>query len=257
MTSLSRGYDYTRLRRRSLVLFALGGVLPAVLAVGTTVYAAKHAHSWFIAVLPVLFVLAPLPFWVRLHGYARRSPARLVAIRFEGLPAFAAPPAPWSAGPLAANCVLIGVGVVWGNTLWLVLATGEPVLKTVFCFAALLVSGPLLACAYWLLTVRWRIVLRASEIRIPRLLVGHRRLAWEQLVAGRVALDTQVFLGTRPSGWVTFHPGVAAIHPEFLAEVIAYYVEHPEFRPEIGRPGEQDRMIRSLLHEREPLPTRL
>ena len=257
MTSLGHGYDYTRLRRRSLLLFLLGGVLPAAFAVVTTVSAAKHPHSWLIAVAPVLVVLAPLPFWMRLRRYASRAPARLVATRIDGLPAFATPPAPWSAGPVAANCVLVGVGVVWGNTLWLVLATGEPVLKAALCFAALLISVPLVGCAYWLLTVRWRVVLRPSEIRIPRLLVGQRRLAWEQIVPGRVALDTQIFLGIRPTGWVTFHPGVAAVHPEFLAEVISYYAEHPEWRPEIGRAGEQDRMIRSLLEEREPLRTQL
>lgn len=257
MTSLGHGYDYARLRRWSLLLFLLGGILPAGLAVCTTVYAAKHSHSWLVAVTPVLFVLLPLPFWVRLRSAAKRAPARLMVARVDGLPAFAAPPAPWSAGPLAANCVIVGVGVVWGNTLWLVLATGEPALKATFCFLALLVSLPLLACAYTLLTARWRVVLRASEVRVPRLFVGQRRFAWEQIVPGRVALDTQIFLGVRPAGWVSFHPGVAAIHPEYLAEVIAYYAEHPEWRAEIGRSGEQDRMIRALLQEREPLRTQL
>ncbi len=257
MTSLGQSYDYVRLRLLSRVLFVFGGVVPAVISVGTTWYAAEHPHSWFVAVLPVLLVLAPLPFWLRLRAAAKRAPARLQVTEVAGRPAFAVPPAPWSAGPLAANCVIIGIGVVWGNALWLILATGQTAPRVLFVLAALAVSIPVTACAYPLLTTRWRVVLRPTDLRVPRLLVGHRSFAWDQLVPGRVALDTQVYLGTRPTGWVAFHPGVAAVHPEYLAEVIAYYLEHPEHRAEIGKAREQDRMIRALLREREPLPSQL
>jgi hypothetical protein len=257
MTSQGQSYDYVRLRRRSLLLFVLGGVIPALCSVGTTVYAARHPHSWFVAVLPVLLVAAPLPLWLRLRAAAAHAPARLQVAQVAGRPAFAVPPAPWSAGPLAANCVIIGVGVIWGNALWLILATGQTGVRALLVLAALALSVPITACAYPLLATRWRVVLRPTDIRVPRLLVGHRSFGWDRLVPGRVALDTQIYLGTRPTGWFAFHPGVAAVHPEFLAEVIAYYLEHPEFRAEIGAPREQDRMIRAMLRERQPLPSKL
>lgn len=93
-----------------------------------------------------------------------------------------------------------------------------------------------------------RLVLTPAGLRVPTFL-GSRALAWTALAPGGPVRPRS----NREGIWVRFHHRPyelrffsQLVHQSFVADVIRYYVEHPEQRAEIGTAAEHDRLLSAL-----------
>jgi hypothetical protein len=185
-----------------------------------------------------------------------------VEISVDGVPAFVGRSALEGTGPRAGG---LTIAITAFAVQWAILGIWDAPPHEDLTVKLTLGAGILALTA---LNIGWglRAFTRAGRIVLwpDRLCVAAQAMPWHELLRRgprppsgrrarlRLSRTTMPWIGGL-AGWnrdLSTNPLWTAVDPAYLADVIRYYVEHPEYRERIGQPGEQERLHQAIMELR-------